>query len=108
MGGLAGLPGLEAAAGQLGERIAVLRAEQARRQAGVAITRPAWKNLVFTGGPGTGKSRAARAVACVYAELGLLSSGHVDEVAAASMAGATLRETGVLVGETVRRAAGGS
>ena len=107
IGGLAGLPGLEPVAGQLGERIAVLRAEQARRQAGLTITRPAWKNLVFTGGPGTGKSRAARAVARVYAELGLLSSGHVDEVAAASVAGATPRETGVLVGETVRRAGGG-
>jgi hypothetical protein len=31
----------------------------------------------------------------------------VDEVAAASVVGATPRETGVLVGETVRRAAGG-
>jgi SpoVK/Ycf46/Vps4 family AAA+-type ATPase len=89
LGGLAGLPGLETVAGQLGERIAVLRAEQARRQAGLTITRPAWKNLVFTGVPGTGKSRAARAVACIYAELGLLSSGHVDEVAAASVVGAT-------------------
>ncbi len=107
LGGLAGLSGLETVARQLGERIAVLRAEQARRQVGLAITRPAWKNLVFTGGPGAGKSRAARAVARVYAEFGLLSSGHVDEVAAASVAGATLRETGVLVGETVRRAAGG-
>ena len=107
IGGLAGLPGLEPVAGQLGERIAVLRAEQARRQAGLAITRPAWKNLVFTGGPGTGKSRAARAVARVYRELGLLSSGHLDEVAAASMAGTTPRETGIFVGETVRRATGG-
>ncbi len=60
LGGLAGLPGLETVAGQLGERIAVLRAEQARRQAGLTITRPAWRNLVFTGGPGTGKSRAAQ------------------------------------------------
>ncbi len=107
LGGLAGLSGLATVAGQLGERIAVLRAEQARRQVGLAITRPAWKNLVFTGGPGAGKSRAARAVARVYAERGLLSSGHVDEVAAASVVGATPRETGVLVGETVKRAGGG-
>lgn len=42
MGGLAGLP----VGGRLGERIAVLRAEQARRQVGMTITRPAWKNLV--------------------------------------------------------------
>jgi hypothetical protein len=73
----------------------------------VAITRPAWKNLVFTGRPGTSKSQAARAVARLYAALGLLSSGHVDEIAAASVVSATPRETGILVGETVRRAGGG-
>jgi hypothetical protein len=50
MSGLASLPGLEAVSGQLAGLIAVLRAEQARRQAGAAVRRPAWKNLVFTGG----------------------------------------------------------
>jgi len=50
MGGLASLPGLETVSEQLAGPIAVLRAEQARRQAGTAVTRPAWKNLVFTGG----------------------------------------------------------
>ena len=104
---MVGLPGLEMISEQLAARIAVLRAEQARRQAGMAVKRPAWKNLVFTGGPGTGKSRTARAVARVYRELGLLSSGRVDEVAAASMVGTSPRESGVLVGETVRRASGG-
>ena len=63
LGGLAALPGLETVTGQIADLIAVLRAEQARRQAGIEIRRPAWKNLVFTGGPGTGKSRAARALA---------------------------------------------
>jgi hypothetical protein len=104
---MVGLPGLEMISEQLAARIAVLRAEQARHQAGMAVKRPAWKNLVFTGGPGTGKSRTARAVARVYRELGLLSSGRVDEVAATSMAGTTPQESGVLVGETVRRASGG-
>ena len=54
MSGLVGLPGLEAVSGQLAEVIAVVRAERARRQAGAAVARPAWKNLVFTGGPGHG------------------------------------------------------
>ncbi len=107
MGGLASLPGLETVAGQLAGRIAVLRAERARRQAGTAVSRPAWKNLVFTGGPGTGKSRAARAVAGIYTELGLLSLRHVDEVAAADLVDTTHRETGTLVGEAIRRAGGG-
>jgi hypothetical protein len=53
MGGLAGgVPrGLEAVSEQLAGMIAVLRAEQGRRQVGTAVTRSAWKNLVFTGGP---------------------------------------------------------
>ena len=61
--GLAGLPGLETVHEQLAGWIAVVRAELARREAGITVGRPAWKNLVFTGGPGTGKSRAGRAVA---------------------------------------------
>jgi hypothetical protein len=106
MGGLAGLPGLEAVSGQLAERIAVLRAELARRRAGTTVTRPAWKNLVFTGGPGSGKTRAARAVTRIYTELGLLAFGHLCEIAAADLVGTTLQETGTLVGEAARRAAG--
>ncbi len=105
-GRLAPLPGLEAVSEQLAERIAVLRAEQARRQGGTAVTRPAWKNLVFTGGPGSGKTRAARAVTRIYTELGLLAYGHLREITAADLAGTTLQETGTLVGEAVRRAAG--
>ena len=50
-GGLAGREGLEMVAGQLAPLLAVLRAEQARRTAGIVVSRPAWKNLVFTGGP---------------------------------------------------------
>ena len=69
LGGLAALPGLETVAGQIADLIAVLRAEQARRRAGIEIRRSAWKNLVFTGGPGSGKSRAARALASLYKDL---------------------------------------
>ena len=80
--GLAALAGLEMAAGQLAPLITVLRAEQGRRKAGIAISRPAWKNLVFTGGPGTGKSRAAAATARLYRDLGLLRYGNLIEIPA--------------------------
>ena len=60
MGALAGLAGLEAVREQLAGPIAVLRAEQARRKVGAAVTRAAWKNLIFTGGPGTGKTVGSR------------------------------------------------
>jgi hypothetical protein len=50
--GLTGLPGLEVVERQLEEVLVVLRAEQERRAAGLAVSRAAWKNLVFAGGPG--------------------------------------------------------
>ena len=106
VGGLASLPGLETVSEQLAGRIAVLRAEQARRQVGTAIQRPAWKNLIFTGGPGSGKTRAARAIARIYTELGLLTYGHLCEIAAADLTGTTFQETGTLVAEATRRASG--
>ena len=106
MGGLASLPGLEAVSEQLAGLIAVLRAEQARRRASLAVSRPAWKNLVFTGGAGFGKTRAAKAVARIYTELGLLGFGHLREIAAADLVGTSLQETGTLVGEAARRAGG--
>jgi SpoVK/Ycf46/Vps4 family AAA+-type ATPase len=103
---LASLPGLQAVSEQLARRIAVLQAEQARRRAGMAITRPAWKNLIFTGAPGSGKSRAAKAVARTYQGLGLLSLATVVEVTAADLASTTSRETATLVSEAARSAIG--
>jgi AAA lid domain/ATPase family associated with various cellular activities (AAA) len=102
LGALAALPGLETITGQIADLIAVLRAEQARRQAGIEIRRPAWKNLVFTGGPGTGKSRAARALAQLYKDLGLLTYGHLIEIAAADLAGATPRDTATQIAEVIK------
>src|SRR5207244_4094670 len=102
LGGLAALPGLETVTGQIADLIAVLRAEQARRRAGIEIRRPAWKNLVFTGGPGTGKSQAARALARLYKDLGLLTYGHLIEIAAADLAGATPRDTATQVAEVIK------
>lgn len=107
IGGLACLPGLKAVRDQLAARIAVLQAEQARRDAGAVIGRPAWKNLVFTGGPSTGKSRAAAAVARGYRDLGLLPLGHAAEVAAADLIATKPREAARLVDEAARLVPGG-
>jgi hypothetical protein len=107
LGGLAGLAGLEPVRDQLTGWIAVVRAEQARRRAGRVVARAAWKNLVFTGGPGAGKSRAAAAVGRLYQDLGVLSHGHLLEIGAADLAAATGRETSLLLREAADRANGG-
>jgi hypothetical protein len=105
--GLSGLRGLEGVRRQLDMVIEVLRAEQVRRKAGLAVRRPAWKNLVFAGPAGSGKSRTAIAVGQDYRKLGVLSGGRVLQVAAADLAGGGPEETGKLVGEAARMAAGG-
>jgi hypothetical protein len=105
-GGLSRLPGLEGVRSELEVVIGVLKAEQDRRKAGLAVRRPAWKNLVFTGPPGSGKSRTAIAVGQAYRKLGVLSSGRVLQVTAADLAGAGPEETGKLVGKAARLATG--
>jgi hypothetical protein len=106
-GGVAGLQGLESVRSQLEPVFAVLRAEQGRRSAGLEVRRAAWKNLVFTGGPGSGKSRTAAAVGQAYKKLGVLSHGRVLQLAAADLAGDRPGETGKLAAEAFRQAAGG-
>jgi hypothetical protein len=103
---LIGLPGLEAVERQLEEVVIVLRAERQRRLSGAVIKRPTWKNLVFAGPPGSGKSRAAAAVGRAYQELGLLSAGRLDQVSAVELVGATRAETSTLMAGAAKRTTG--
>lgn len=105
--GLSRLHGLEEVRSQLEVVIAVLKAERDRRTAGLAVRRPTWKNLVFTGPPGSGKSRTAIAVGQTYRKLGVLSNGRVLQVTAADLVGAGPEETGKLVGKAAKLASGG-
>ena len=72
------------------------------------ISRPAWKNLVFTGGPGTGKSRAAAALAGLYRDLGVLRYGNLIEVPAADLPGPTARDTAALLADAENGHAAGN
>ncbi|HEX6989101.1 MAG TPA: AAA family ATPase [Bacillota bacterium] len=58
-------------------------------------------------GPGSGKSRAASALAQAYRELGILYKGSVLQVAAADLAGGGPEETGKLVSDAFHHASGG-
>ena len=105
--GLAGLQCLEAVRSQLEDVIAVFEAERSRRNTGSLVRRPAWKNLVFAGGPGSGKSRTAAALGQAYKRLGVLARGHVIEEAAADLVESGPRGTATLVSEAIRPASGG-
>ena len=89
-------------------RLLVAEAEAARmrREAGMPVAaRP--KHIVFTGSPGTGKSKIARILGRIYADLGVLSSGHLVEVDRSDLVGEYVSESGPRVRRAVERAHGG-
>ena len=106
MAELAALPGLDPVRGELEAVLAVARAERARRDAGVRV-RPGWRNLVFAGGPGTGKSRVAAILGRALRDAGVLSAGTLTEVTRADLAGDYLSETRRLCELAFDRARGG-
>ena len=103
---LAALPGLAAVKADIAGLIATVRAEQARQAAGMSV-RPAWKNLVLAGGPGTGKSRVAAIIGRLCRDLGVLTSGHLAEVTRADLISEYAQGSSELVRAAVHRALGG-
>ena len=103
---LAALPGLATVKEEIAGLIAAVQAERARGAAGMTA-RPAWKNLVLAGGPGTGKSRVAAIAGRVYQDLGVLTSGHLVEVTRADLIGESAQGSSALVRAAVNRALGG-
>jgi SpoVK/Ycf46/Vps4 family AAA+-type ATPase len=83
-----------------------VKAELLRREAGLPVTAPA-RHMVFTGNPGTGKTVVARIIAEVYAQLGLLSSGHLVEASRADLVAGYVGQTAAKVAGVVRQALGG-
>ncbi|MEW2354474.1 AAA family ATPase [Spirillospora sp. NPDC029432] len=83
---LASLTGLAAVKRQVELVLAEARAAETRAAAGLTVTPPT-RHMVLTGGPGTGKTEVARLLARVFADLGLLSSGHVVEVTPTDLVG---------------------
>ncbi|MBO2465147.1 AAA family ATPase [Actinomadura violacea] len=86
--------------------VAEAKAARLRREAGMALAaRP--RHLVFTGNPGTGKTKVARILGRIYAGLELLSSGHTVEVERADLLGEYATESVLRVRRAVEQALGG-
>ncbi|WP_433175435.1 AAA family ATPase [Actinoallomurus sp. CA-150999] len=86
--------------------VAEVRSESLRRDAGLPVNAPA-RHMVFSGRPGTAKTSVARVLAGVYADLGLLSSGHLVEVSRADLVAGYIGQTAAKVTGVVERALGG-
>ncbi|RMI36117.1 AAA family ATPase, partial [Actinomadura harenae] len=103
---LASCVGIEPVKREVEALVAEARAERLRREAGMPVaSRP--RHLVFTGDPGTGKSRVARVLGRMYADLGTLSTGALVETDRADLVGEFPGETAAKVRAAVERALGG-
>ncbi len=64
-------------------------------------------HAVFTGNPGTGKTKVALMLGKIYKNLGILSKGHVHEVDRADLIGEFIGQTGPKVKDAIKKARGG-
>jgi hypothetical protein len=84
------------------------RAEAEAKRRAVGLLREAGSlHLVFTGGPGTGKTTVARLIGELYREMGLLRRGHVHAPEAADLIGMYVGHTAVQTNRAVDAALDG-
>lgn len=96
------LVGLASVKNQVRELIAVVQANDQRRQAGLPVVSSSL-HLVFTGSPGTGKTTVARLVARLYAAAGVLKGSRLSEVTRADLVAGYVGQTAIKTQEVVQR-----